>query len=296
MTATRTAPVAVARPGYSGRAASHRPRKVLIGTVALLVIAVFWSSPVLVLISTALKTQADFGAHGPISLPRAFTFSNFTSAWQVGQFGVSFVNSGLVTLVKVPIGVLLAALLSYSLAKLRIQLRRTLIFFMLLGLTVPIFIAVVPVFTMLRQVGLIDNIWGLLPPYLAFGPPFEVLILTAFFRRIPNEMIEAARIDGASELSIFLKVVLPLSLPVLTTVAILDAVATWNELVMALILLSSPGHRTVPLSLLNFQGQFTTDFPALSAGILVALVPILIAYGFLQRWIVSGLTAGAIKG
>ncbi len=296
MTATRTAPVAVARPGYSGRAASHRPRKVLIGTVALLVIAVFWSSPVLVLISTALKTQADFGAHGPISLPRAFTFSNFTSAWQVGQFGVSFVNSGLVTLVKVPIGVLLAALLSYSLAKLRIQLRRTLIFFMLLGLTVPIFIAVVPVFTMLRQVGLIDNIWGLLPPYLAFGPPFEVLILTAFFRRIPNEMIEAARIDGASELSIFLKVVLPLSLPVLTTVAILDAVATWNELVMALILLSSPGHRTVPLSLLNFQGQFTTDVPALSAGILVALVPILIAYGFLQRWIVSGLTAGAIKG
>ncbi len=186
----------------------------------------------------------------------------------------------------------LAALLSYALAKLRINLRRTIVFGMLLGLTVPIFIAVVPVFTMLRQVGLIDSIWGLLPPYLAFGLPFEVLILTAFFRRIPHEVIEAARIDGASELAIFVRVVLP----VLTTVAILDAVATWNELVMALVLLSSPGHRTVPLSLLNFQGQFTTNFPALSAGILIALLPILVAYGFLQRWIVSGLTAGAVKG
>jgi raffinose/stachyose/melibiose transport system permease protein len=114
--------------------------------------------------------------------------------------------------------------------------------------------------------------------------------------RIPHEVIEAARIDGASELAIFVRVVLPLSLPVLTTVAILDAAATWNELVMALVLLSSPGHRTVPLSLLNFQGQFTTDFPALSAGILIALLPILVAYGFLRRWIVSGLTAGAVKG
>lgn len=296
MTATGVIPATASRPDFVSRVPARRRRKILIGTTVLIVIAVFWSSPVLVLIATAVKTQADFNAHGAISLPHALTFSNFTSAWQVGQFGVSFINSGLVTLVKVPSGVLLAALLSYSLAKLRIQLRRTLTFFLLLGLTVPIFIAVVPVFTMLRQAGLIDNIWGLLPPYLAFGLPFEVLILTAFFRRIPNEMIEAARIDGASELSIFFRIVLPLSLPVLTTVAILDAVATWNELVMALILLSSPGHRTVPLSLLNFQGQFTTDFPALCAGICIALLPILVAYGFLQRWIVSGLTAGAIKG
>jgi len=275
---------------------SRRRGKILGGTAALVLITVFWASPVLILLTTGLKTAADFGAHGEMSIPRTFDFGNFTSAWDVGQFGVSFVNSGLITLVKVPIGVALAALMSYSLAKLKINLRRTIIFLMLLGLTVPIFIAVVPIFTMLRQAGLIDNIWGLLPPYLAFGLPFEVLILTGFFRRIPHEVIEAARIDGASELSIFIRIVLPLSLPALITVAILDAVATWNELVMALVLLSSPGHRTVPLSLLNFQGQFTTNFPALSAGILIAILPILVAYAFLQRWIVSGLTAGAVKG
>jgi raffinose/stachyose/melibiose transport system permease protein len=286
----------VPRPSYASRAAARRRNRALAGTAVLVVIAVFWASPVLILISTALKTASDFDAHSATSLPHSLTFTNFTAAWDVGQFGVSFINSGLIVLVKVPVGVILAALLSYALAKLKINLRRSIIFLMLLGLTVPIFIAVVPIFTMLRQAGLIDNIWGLLPPYLAFGLPFEVLILTGFFRRIPQELIEAARIDGASELNIFTRIVLPLSLPVLTTVAILDAVATWNELVVALVLLSSPGHRTVPLSLLNFQGQFTTNFPALSAGIIIALLPILVAYGFLQRWIVSGLTAGAVKG
>lgn len=288
--------VPVPRTTYATRAAARGRSKALAATAVLVLVAVFWASPVLILVGTAVKTAADFNAHGATSLPGSLTFANFRAAWNVGQFGTSFVNSGLITLVKVPIGVFLAALMSYSLAKLKVNLRRSILFLLLLGLTVPIFIAVVPIFTMLRQAGLIDSIWGLLPPYLAFGLPFEVLILTGFFKRIPQELIEAARIDGASELSIFVRVVLPLSLPVLITVAILDAVATWNELVMALVLLSSPGHRTVPLSLLNFQGQFTTDFPALCAGILIALLPILVAYGFLQRWIVSGLTAGAVKG
>ena len=278
------------------RRQAHRRRRALVGTAVMLVFAFFWVSPVLILITTAVKSAADFASSGAISLPASLTFANFQSAWSVGQFGTAFRNSGLVVLVKVPLGILLAALLSYALAQLRIHFRSGLTFFMLLGLTVPIFIAAVPVFTMLRQAGLIDNIWGLLPPYVAFGLPFEVLILTAFFRRIPHELIEAARIDGAGELRIFFGIVLPLSLPVLITVAILDAVATWNELTMALVLLSSPEHRTVPLSLLNFQGQFTTNFPALSAGILIALLPILIWYGLSQRWIVSGLLAGAVKG
>jgi raffinose/stachyose/melibiose transport system permease protein len=280
---------------YTRRQARKR-RRALIGTVVMLVFAFFWVSPVLILLTTAVKSAADFASSGAISLPTSLTFTNFESAWGVGQFGTAFRNSGLVVLVKVPLGILLAALLSYALAQLKIHFRSALTFFMLLGLTVPIFIAAVPVFTLLRQAGLIDNIWGLLPPYVAFGLPFEVLILTAFFTRIPRELIEAARIDGAGELRIFFRIVLPLSLPVLITVAILDAVATWNELTMALVLLSSPGHRTVPLSLLNFQGQFTTNFPALSAGILIALLPILIWYGLSQRWIVSGLLAGAVKG
>ena len=133
-------------------------------------------------------------------------------------------------------------------------------------------------------------------PYLAFGIPFEVLVLQSFFRQLPDELIEAAKMDGAGPWRIFFTLILPLSTPALVTVFILDAVSTWNEFLFALILLSSDANKTIPVGLLNFQGQFSNNNTGLAAGILIAVVPILIAYIFLQRWIVGGLTAGATKG
>ena len=123
-----------------------------------------------------------------------------------------------------------------------------------------------------------------------------MLILQSFFRQIPDSIIESARIDGASEWRIFFTIVVPLSAPALITVAILDAVATWNEFLFALIILSSDANKTIPVGLLSFQGQFSNNNTGLAAGILIAVVPILIAYALLQRWIVGGLTAGAEKG
>jgi raffinose/stachyose/melibiose transport system permease protein len=275
---------------------SRTTLKKWVATSLLALAAVLWISPLLLLVLTSVRSKDDFNAHGPLSWPQTFSWESFASAWEVGQFADSFRNSALITLVKVPIGVVLAALLAYALAKLKIRFRRAILFGVLLGLTVPIFIAVVPLFGMLRSVGLTDSLWSLLPPYLAFGLPFEVFVLESFFRKVPDELIEAARIDGAGNFRIFAQLVLPLSLPALTTVFILDAVSTWNELVMALILLSSPDKRTIPLGLLNFQGQFSTDFTGLSAGVLIGIVPVLIGYTLLQRWIVSGLTAGAVKG
>jgi raffinose/stachyose/melibiose transport system permease protein len=191
---------------------------------------------------------------------------------------------------------MLSAMLAYALAKLRIRFRRTIMFGVILGLTIPIYIAVVPVFIMLRGMGATDSLLGLIGPYLAFGIPFEVLVLQAFFRQIPDELIEAAKIDGAGAWRIFFTLILPLSLPALVTVAILDAVATWNEFLFALIVLNSDASKTIPVGLLNFQGQFASNNTGLAAGILIAVVPILIAYVVLQRWIVGGLTAGATKG
>ena len=153
-----------------------------------------------------------------------------------------------------------------------------------------------PLFALLRDLGLTDNLWGLLGPYLAFGIPFQVLILQAFFRRVPQEVLEAAYVDGAGEWRIFFQIVAPLSVPALVTVGVLDAVATWNEFLMALIILNSSENHTIPVGLLNFQGQFATDHTGLAAGVAIAVAPILIAYAFLQRYIVGGLTAGAVKG
>ncbi|MEU5027509.1 carbohydrate ABC transporter permease [Streptomyces milbemycinicus] len=300
--ASLTAPTS-ARPAEKHRAAPapgsparRKRRGGLVMTAVVAVAAFFWFSPLIVLLLTAVRTASDFASHGTLALPHDWTLSNFGDAWRIGKFSTTYRNSLLITVVKVPLGVLLSALLAYALAKLELRFRRAVMFFVFLGLTVPIYIAIVPLFTMLRDAGLTDSLWGLLPPYLAFGLPFTTLVLQQFFRRIPDELIEAARMDGASNFRIFWQFILPLSLPALVTVCVLDAVATWNELLMSLIILSSPEKSTIPLGMLGFSGTFTTNYTGLSAGILIAVVPILVLYALLQRWIVGGLTAGSVKG
>jgi raffinose/stachyose/melibiose transport system permease protein len=265
-------------------------------TLLLAVAAVFWISPLALLVITAVRPLSDFIGNGPLSLPDAFTWSNFKDAWGIGNFATTYRNSAFLALMKVPLGVLISAMLGFALAKLRMKFRRTVMFSVFLGLTIPIYITIVPVFIMMRSAGATDSLFGLIGPYLAFGIPFEVLVLQSFFRQLPDELIEAAKIDGAGDWRIFFTLVLPLSLPALVTVFILDAVATWNEFLFALIVLNSDAHKTIPVGLLNFQGQFANNNTGLAAGILIAVVPILIAYVILQRWIVGGLTAGATKG
>lgn len=278
----------------SGR--SRVSARTIVNTALVFVAAAIWFSPLIILLLTSLRSPSDFAQRGPLALPTHVTFSNFVAGWQQGDFSHTFTNSAMITAAKVPLGVLLAAMVAFALAHLRVFGRRTLLFAFFIGLTVPIYIALVPLFTLTREMGLIDNIFGLLGPYLAFGLPFEVLVLYTFFRQIPVEILEAARVDGAGNWRMFFGIVIPLSVPALITVAILDAVATWNELLMALVIISSDTNKTLPLGLLNFQGQFSTNYTALAAAILIAVVPILAVYALLQRWIVSGLTVGAVKG
>jgi len=297
---TSIAPVRVEAPVVTeeSRPANKPPRgrKGVVVTLVLAVAAIFWISPLALLVITAARPLADFVGNGPLSWPEEFTWSNFSDAWGIGNFATTYKNSALLALIKVPLGVLISAMLGFALAKLRMKFRKTVMFTVFLGLTIPIYIAIVPVFIMLRSAGATDSLFGLIGPYLAFGIPFEVLVLQSFFRQIPDEIIEAAKVDGAGDWRVFFTMILPLSLPALVTVAILDAVATWNEFLFALILLNSDANKTIPVGLLNFQGQFANNNTGLAAGILIAVVPILIAYTLLQRWIVGGLTAGATKG
>ncbi|GAB2585113.1 carbohydrate ABC transporter permease [Microlunatus antarcticus] len=282
--------------GQDPLARGPRPRGGIVLTIVIAVVALFWISPLLLLVTTGLRPLSDFVANGPLSWPSELTWQNFRDAWAIGKFDDTYRNSAFLLVVKVPLGVLLSAMLAFALSKLKIRFRRTIMFAVFLGLTIPIYITIVPVFIMLRSAGLTDNVLGLIGPYLAFGIPLEVLILQSFFRQIPDSIVESARIDGASEWRIFFTIVIPLSAPALITVAILDAVATWNEFLFALIILSSDTNKTIPVGLLSFQGQFSNNNTGLAAGILIAVVPILIAYALLQRWIVGGLTAGAEKG
>jgi raffinose/stachyose/melibiose transport system permease protein len=296
---TTVAPLA-ALPGSIGgnESPDRKPRpKGGVGlTVVLAVVAVMWVAPLVLLVTTSLRPLSDFLARGPLSWPDEFTLSNFGEAWGIGNFAATYRNSALLAVMKVPVGVLISAMLGFALSKLKMRFRKIIMFSVFMGLTIPIYITIVPIFIMLRSAGITDSLLGLVGPYLAFGIPFEVLVLQSFFRQVPDEIIEAAKIDGAPNWRIFFTIMLPLSTPALITVGILDAVATWNELLFALIILNSDAHKTIPVGLLNFQGQFSSNNTGLAAGILIAVVPILVAYTLLQRYIVGGLTAGATKG
>lgn len=283
------------RSPYPQRSRGGRPARLLV-TLLLLVVALVWFLPFVLLVTTGIRTSEDFLRGGAVSLPTELTFQNFFDAWETGDFATTYANSILLAAVKVPLGVFVSALMAYALAKLQVRFKGAVLFVVFLGLTIPIYIALVPLFSTVRAMGLIDNVFGLLGPYLAFGIPFEVLVLYSFFRQLPNEIFEAARMDGAGPWRVFFRIVLPLSLPALVTVFILDVVATWNELLMALTIISTDESKTLPLGMLNFSGQFTTNYNGLAAAILIGILPILVIYALLQRYIVSGLTAGAVKG
>lgn len=289
-------PDAVVSTGPDPLSVKARGKGGIVATVILSLVALVWIAPLALLVITAIRPLSDFISTGPLAWPKDFTLSNFTDAWGIGNFASTYRNSAILALMKVPLGVLISAMLAFALAKLRIRFGKTIMFSVFLGLTIPIYITIVPIFIMLRSAGVTDSLIGLMGPYLAFGIPFEVLVLQSFFRQVPDEIIEAAKIDGANNWRIFFTIMLPLSAPALVTVGILDAVATWNELLFALILLNSETSKTIPVGLLNFQGQFANNNTGLAAGILIAVVPILIAYILLQRYIVGGLTAGATKG
>jgi raffinose/stachyose/melibiose transport system permease protein len=264
--------------------------------VGFSLLSVLFLVPIGVLVMSAVRTDADYLTHGVFSFPHSFDLQNFVEAWKTGSFSTTYTNSVIITVVKVPLGLLISALAAYPLAKMRFRFDNALFLFFVAGLAIPIHVALLPLFVMERKLGMLGSIWALLPPYLAFGIPFQVFVLRGFMKLVPTELIEAARMDGASEFRIFRKIMLPLIAPALATLAILDAVATWNELLMALVLLPAAESQTLPLGLLKFFSQFSGSQTLLSAGLVIGVVPLLIVYLLLQRYLVSGLVGGAVKG
>jgi raffinose/stachyose/melibiose transport system permease protein len=275
-----------------------RNRK-LLGRVLLFVLlgaaALLWLVPFAVILLTSVRVQGELISEGIFSLPRKVELANFEKAWRLGQFATYFRNSAIVVIVKVPLGLLVSSLAAYPLAKMTFRLNKPIFKFFLLGLAVPVHVTLLPLVVMLKRLGLVNTLVALIPPYVVFGLPFQVFVLRGFFRTIPSEIMEAARIDGASELMIFLRIMIPLALPALATLFVIDALATWNELPIALVLINKDEWRPVATGLLRFQGQFSSAYTQLMAGVLITVAPVLVLYAVFQRYLVAGLTAGALK-
>jgi raffinose/stachyose/melibiose transport system permease protein len=263
--------------------------------VALIAIAVIWIAPFVFIIFTALKANSAVMGSSAFAPPTSLEWSNFTGAWARGHFSSTVFNSVVITLIKVPLGLIISAMAAYALSSIRLPGGRALFLLILFGTMLPFQVMLAPLFTLVNQLGLINTYVGIILPYLAFGVPYQVFILHGFFSDVPKELSEAARIDGASHLTIFRRIYLPISLPVLAALLILDFVATWNEFAMALVILQDNSKWTLPLGLMSFQSQFSNDYGQLNAAIVMTVLPAAIVYLIFQRYFVSGLTSGAVK-
>jgi raffinose/stachyose/melibiose transport system permease protein len=242
----------------------------------------------------ALRPKSESSAN-PFSLPSRLEWSNFTKAWEVGRFGDYFINSIMVTVPTVIAVVVLSALAGYGISRFKFRGRDFMFYTLLLGLTIPFQSVMIPLFYQLNSMGLLGTYWAMILPATAFGLPFGVFLMQAFFEDLPNELADAARVDGCSEWRIFKDVMLPLAKPAISSLIVFQFMATWNNFIMPLLFLQEENIRTVPLGLLYFQGKYTRDLTLLSAGVAIATIPIVVIYVLFQRQFVKGLTAGAVK-
>jgi raffinose/stachyose/melibiose transport system permease protein len=267
--------------------------KVTLFYVVLILATLFWLAPVITLILTALKDAGDFAVNGAFSLPKSIRWANFSEAWETGVKNY-FWNSVIVTGFKVPIGIVLESMAAFALTHMHFKWADRVFTYILIGLIVPMQMTLVPLTLLMNALNLIDTLTGLTILYIGFGVPFGVLVMRGFFRTVPVAIIEAARIDGCSWFRIFYRIALPLALPAVVSLCILDGVATWNEFILAQIFLRSDELRTLPLGLVQFSTQFSTQYDQLAAAVLISVAPIVLVFLFCQRYFVAGM-GGAVK-
>ena len=258
---------------------------------------------------TSLKSSPEiFG--GPWTLPARPRWENFTNAWNgvAGEPGLGpyFANSLLITATSVFLILAIGAMATYALTRFRFRGADALLNTFIGGMVFPIFLAVVPLFLLLNQTripvlapkGFIDHYLGLLAVYVAYSLPFTVFVLSGFFRSLPEELSEAASIDGASRWQTFLRVMLPLAKPGLIVAGVFNVIGIWNEYPLALVLISDRERYTLPLGLAQItqRQQYSADWGALFAALFIVMIPTMAVYLFFQRQISEGLTAGAVKG
>lgn len=258
----------------------------------LVVLALAWIYPVLWTLTNALKSTADI-YRGPLDLPSPPLVSNFAEAWSRANLGPALVNSTVVTGLTVVGALALALPAAFALTRLRPPGRAALLLLVLAPLIIPTEVLIVPLFAIFRSLGLINSLPGLALVNVVSSVSFATLILGAYFRRIPQDVLDAGRVDGAGRLQLLIRIALPLARPGIVAVALLVGIYAWNDFSGAVVLLQRPSAYTAPLALTTFSTFFATDQGLKFAGLAITFLPPMIAFLVLQRSFVEGLASGA---
>lgn len=258
---------------------------ILYGFVSLW--SLFVLLPILWMVFAAFKTRREIFTD-PLGVPGNWSFDSFERAWSVG-LGTFIFNSAFVTTMSVLLIVLASGMAAYVLARSDNKWLQVIYLVIVAGFAVPVTAVLVPLFQMVSAAGFLNNHFAIVLPYAAYGIPFTTILFYAFFLDFPRELEEAARLDGCSQIQIFFKVIMPLSGPAVASAAIFQAVFIWNEFLLALLMLTRPALKTLPVGILQLQGEFTSDWPAVMAGLAIATLPILALFIGLQKYFVRSL-------
>ncbi len=261
--------------------------------IVLLLIMVIEAFPLVWMLLTSVKNQREVFSS---FLPQRLDFSNFQRVWVAIDLPRHLLNSLYVTTLTVTIVVIVATLAGYAFARYSFRGRDILFYIFIAAMMIPGQAILIPMFQFLKTVGLLNTLTGLSLSYLGGSVAFAIFILRSFFLSLPSELGDAAKIDGASEFGAFWHVYLPLARAGIATVVIIQSLGTWNEFMFSTTFLSTPALKTIQSALFQAVGRYSTDYTALSSGLILALIPIVTVYLILQKQFIRGLTAGALKG
>lgn len=264
--------------------------------LALTPVLVVIAAPFAWLIVSSLKTEAEIGAADPFSWPANLMWRNYQDAWQIGGFGELVGNSLLNLAGVVALTLAVCAPAGYALAKIRFPGREWLFYAFIFGLTIPIQAIVIPLYQVLFGLGLVNTLTGIVLAQVSNGIPFGIFLMRSFFVSVPDELVEAGKMDGANHFQILTKIFLPISKPAIQALVIISALSTWNDFFLPLVVLISPEVQTLPLGLVRFAGTYSSEYRLVFSGTVISFLPIILLYILTQRRFTEGLTQGAIKG
>ena len=280
--------------------APDAPKKVTWRTVVAFAILILWAFvsvfPVYWMLTFSLKTNPEIFGENVIGLPQHWVWANYDRALNTGNMPRYFLNSLIVAVSTILLTLIAAVMATYAMTRLEWKGRKRMNAFFMLGLTIPIHASIVPLYTTLAKLHMLDTLWALIIPYSAFSLAMGILIATGFMGDIPYDLDEAAFLDGCGVWGIFCRVIAPLMTPAVATVGIYTFLQCWNELMFANVFVSSDKWRTLPVGVQALSGQYTTEWGPVGAALSIATIPTLLVYVFLSKRIQDSFIAGAVKG
>lgn len=263
--------------------------------ILLTIIAVTAIYPIYFTLNSSLKTQAEW-SKSKFSLPLPPHLDNFKTAWERAMVPRTFMNSLIVTFGGVAVCFFVSLLAAYAATKVRFKARNLIFILLLSSMMIPVQTILYPFFKTMNDLHLTNNYLGLILAFATFEIPITIYQYAAYLKRVPNELIEAAKIDGASTMRIIFSIIVPIAKPVIYTAGLINFAWMWNELLLPLMILQSPKMQTLIVSLASLKGQYGTFPTLISAGVVIGIIPVSIIYLFLQNQIIKGMTAGTVKG